>query len=233
MAMKKKVSAKKETLKSRGGPVKPRASSPVSPKRAAKKTVPAKTGKIKTAARIVTSRRIKKTPAAPAALTGKHLEENGGLPEKYEESGLYIFPVDPYRIFSYWEINSGQLESIRQRLARKYKQLSAVIRFFDITGINFDGTNAVFFFDVPVDLAAGKWYIPLWSSGNTYIADIGFRNEFGILFTISRSNITSTPQDRPGPAMHRRLSAGHAEYSLSDINDQCFMPGISSAPVTR
>jgi hypothetical protein len=231
--MKKKVSAKKETLKSKTGRVKTGASSPVSPKRTAKKTAPVKTGKIKTAARVVTSRNIKKNPAAPAVLTGKHLEENGDLPEKYEESRLYIFPVDPYRIFSYWEINSGQIESIRQRLARKYKQLSAVIRFFDITGINFDGTNAVFFFDVPVDLAAGKWYIPLWSSGSTYVADIGLRNEFGILFPISRSNITATPQDRSGPAIHGSLSAGHAEDGLSDINDQCFMPGISSAPVLR
>jgi hypothetical protein len=231
--MKKKVSAKKETLKRKGGGVKTGAPSPVSPKRAAKKTAPAKTDKIKMASGIVANPNIKKTPAAAAVLTGRHLEENGRLPEKYEESGLYIFPVDPYRIFSYWEINSGQLENIRQRLARKYKQLSAVIRFFDITGINFDGTNAAFFFDVPVDLAAGKWYIPLWSSGNTYIADIGLRNEFGILFPISRSNITATPQDRSGPARHGDLSAGHAGHSLSDINDQCFMPGISSTPVIR
>ena len=231
--MKKKPPPKKETPKSSAGRVKKGASPPVPPKRASKKPAPVKTDKIKKAARVVTSRNIKKTPAAPAVMTGRHLEENGGLPDKYEESRLYIFPVDPYTIFSYWEINSGQLENIRQRLARKYKQLSAVIRFFDITGINFDGTNAAFFFDVPVDLAAGKWYIPLWSSGNTYIADIGLRNEFGILFPISRSNITATPQDRSGPARHGDLSAGHAGHSLSDINDQCFMPGISSTPVIR
>jgi hypothetical protein len=156
------------------------------------------------------------------------LEEKGALPELAEDNRLFLFPVDPYLIFSCWTIRKSDVEMSSQQIIRKYKRLNPILRFFDITGAAFDGNNANSHFDIQVDLTAGNCYVPLWRPGRQYIADLGFSNEYGIFYPLCRSCATEMP---PGPLADREADYQPSEISgfgLSEKIDRDFMPGVSS-----
>jgi hypothetical protein len=152
-------------------------------------------------------------------------EEKRELPDLVNETKLFLFPVDPYRVFSYWIIRHADLVRMTDRLKAKYKQLTPVLRFYDVTGTAADETRALHSFDIPVDLQSGKFYVRLWHSGRQYIAALGFWNEFGIFFPLTRSNLIEVPLDPQS-----KHTADPAGSSLSMFIDRCFLPGVSSYP---
>jgi uncharacterized protein len=158
------------------------------------------------------------------------LEEKGPLPNLAEENKLFLFPVDPYLIFSCWTIRQSDAEMGSQKISQKYQRLTPILRFFDITGIVFDGNNAHSHFDIQVDLGAGNCYVPLWRPGRQYIADLGFSNEYGIFYPLCRSRATEMP---PGPFADVDSDYHPSEISgsgLSERTDRDFMPGVFSHP---
>lgn len=83
------------------------------------------------------------------------------------------------------------------RLGAERPSAHWIVRFYDVTHIDFDGTNAHGSFDQPIDLAVGNWYVTLWSSGKTYCADIGALAPSGRFEPACRSNFAYT---QPGDA---------------------------------
>jgi len=161
------------------------------------------------------------------------LQEHSDPPDITDETKLFILPVDPHRIFAYWTVMISDMEKILNRPRRKYGELSAIARFYDITGIEFNGNNAVCSFDLDVDLPAGKCYVPVRNSGRKYIADLGFINEYGIFYPLCRSNTTETPCDIvPDTSPETHASSAHRQ-DLSGLIDRGFMPGISSGADSR
>ncbi len=160
-----------------------------------------------------------------------------GFPEIYDDqpdspanNRLHLFPIDPYHIFSYWDINKAEFDKIRGSLLAKYKHLAPTLRFFDDGTERITGHTPGTFFDLTVDLAAGKQYIYLEKSGRTCFADLGFKNEHGRFFPVSRSNTIETPQDMPGDEGLQCDATSPVHSDLSRMNEQSFMPGISSMP---
>ncbi len=80
------------------------------------------------------------------------------------------------------------------RLAPGREAVPWILRFYDVTSIHFDGTNAHGYFDVPVDLAPGNWYVQVWEAEKTYFAEIGPRTPEGRLIPVCRSNFVSVPR---------------------------------------
>jgi|WetSurMetagenome_2_1015567.scaffolds.fasta_scaffold00036_21 uncharacterized protein len=158
------------------------------------------------------------------------LEERGELPDISNKNRLFLFPVDPWQIFSFWTIKKSDIGMIAKKKQRKYRRLNLILRFFDITGIVFDGSNANSQFDIQIDPAAGTCYVPLRRAGRRFIADLGFNNEYGIFYPVCRSNIAETP---PGPlddGITDHQPSGISGAGLSEKTDRVFMPGISSHP---
>jgi hypothetical protein len=89
------------------------------------------------------------------------------------------------------------------------------LRFYDVTYIDFDGTNAHSSFDQPVDLAAGNWYVHLWSCEKTYCADIGARTSTGRFEPACRSNFVHTPRADESP--HYRPEWLHVEGMFDKV----------------
>jgi hypothetical protein len=179
-------------------------------------TAPRKQGKTKTGHRI----------GHTAGLSEGHND----LPNTSANNTLYLFPVDPYHIFSYWEINSAELDKIRTRLLGKYKHLTPTLRFFYGGGTESNSQKVENFFDLTIDLHAGKQYIELWKSGRACFADLGFKNEHGRFFPICRSNTIETPHDMSDAAGLQCYASSPAHSDLSYMNDRSFLPGISSMP---
>ena len=134
------------------------------------------------------------TPEAPAALECESEE----LPDMDEQTKVVLLPVNPYLVHVYWGIGANDLEEIERVSRRPGQQAQPVLRFYDITHVNFDGTSAPSWFDVEIDLRAGKWYAHLQSPAKSYCIDLGLRTEGGGFHRLARSNVAETP--RAGPS---------------------------------
>ena len=121
------------------------------------------------------------------------------LYERYSESRVTLLPVEPYLIHAYWEVSHNDIEKAKKRLGNDYKKSQAVLRFYDVTNIIFDGTNAHGTFDVDIDLQSKNWYIDLWSPDKSYFVDLGFKTSDGFFLPITRSNVARTPCAWPAP----------------------------------
>jgi hypothetical protein len=123
-------------------------------------------------------------------------ESPEALPAGYGKTRLTLMPIDPYRIHAYWEIAPADLRAARHSLGDGAETATTVLRVHDVTGVNFDGTNARHMFDVEVGGAA-NWYLTLWSAGKSYVGDLGLRAPGGHFVPLVRSNIVHTPGPVP------------------------------------
>ncbi len=140
------------------------------------------------------------------------LEEPGNLPGDYGETRVVLLPIHPYLIHAYWELTPGDLERVKRRVEESHGTPKPVLRFYDITYLEFDGTNAHSFFDVEIDLGTRNWYVPLWSPGKSYIADLGFKRADGEYLAVTRSNVAHTPRAWPSTRVEARYMS---------IGDEC------------
>jgi hypothetical protein len=125
---------------------------------------------------------------------GAGLKELTELPSSYGHTRLTLMSVDPYHIHAYWEVTPHDRETTMTRLGPEGAKARWVLRFYDVTYIDFDGTNAHVYFDQPIDLIAGNWYVELWSSEKTYCADIGALAPSGQFESACRSNFVQVPR---------------------------------------
>jgi hypothetical protein len=130
---------------------------------------------------------------------GEALQELTELPSSYGHTRLTLMGIDPFWIHAYWEITPRDHEAVMARLAPERVSAHWALRFYDVTYVDFDGTNAHSYFDQPVDLAAGNWYVNLWSSEKTYCADIGARAPTGRFEPACRSNFVHMPRADESP----------------------------------
>jgi len=117
------------------------------------------------------------------------------LPKSYGKTQSFLLPKDPVWMFLFWDIIKATYEYIMgERGHDIFAQSRAVIRVYDITGVNnFNGNNAVSHFDIPVFLDAGSWYISAPSGGGHYICDIGIITPNGDFILLTRSNGVKLP----------------------------------------
>lgn len=124
--------------------------------------------------RIVSEERRPIIPIAP--------ERMEDLPSEYGENSITLMTVNPYRIFSFWEVRKETLDIFRGILN---------IRLYDVTGIDFPANESHSFFDVVIWERIGKMYLDV-SPSREYVADIGILYD-GIFIGIARSQKVSTP----------------------------------------
>jgi len=102
--------------------------------------------------------------------------------------------VDPLLLFAYWEVTPESLGQAQDALGAEMEGARAVLRFYDISLIHFDGTNAHHTFDIDIGLEARNWYVHLWTAEKSYCADLGFVARTGRFHAITRSNVVHTPR---------------------------------------
>jgi hypothetical protein len=163
------------------------------------------------------------------------------LPDTYDETRVVSMAVGPYLMHVYWNITPDDFRKIAPLPGEEHQ---SVLRFYDVTYIMFDGTNAHSFFDVPIDLEAKNWNVPLWSPEKSYVVEIGYKTQDGVFVPIAASEATQTPPAGPTPKgeeLFMRLTEdGKQEFftssapqegagpDLVEMLDQSFAPGISS-----
>src|SRR5271166_5313928 len=149
-----------------------------------------------------------KLPAAPAAHFGEQerLEESKyyppapsdnlkleeELPECYGKTRVVLLVVDSNLVHAYWEVAPDKLQEAKSQMEDSSQ---AVLRFYEAGGG----------FDVDVDIGPRNWFVPLWSAGKSYYADLGLRGGDGSFVQLARSNVVHTPRALPTVEVEERF----------------------------
>lgn len=190
--------------------------------------MPAKSRRGKVNKRSKTSgKRAVKNPKAPWPQRFRPVQapreapiEPGDLPDSYGDTKVVLLPVDPYLVHVYWDVAPGELEKTKTHLGEGPQHVQATLRFYDITSIIFDGSNAHSVFDVDIELQARNWYVHLWSPERSYCVDLGFRTKDGRFVPIARSNVAETPRAWPLERGEERFMLVTGNYERVEILPQ-------------
>jgi hypothetical protein len=125
-------------------------------------------------------------------------------PDDRTATRVVVMAVNPHLVHVYWQISQKDLENIRHTLHESLANARPVLRFYDITRILFDGTNARQIFDVEVDLRTMKWNVPVWSPEKSYVLDLGYKASDGRFYPIARSDIVDLPRAEPSQRLAER-----------------------------
>lgn len=123
------------------------------------------------------------------------------LPEEYGEDSIALMTVDPRKLFIYWEL--------REDTVARHKGILN-IRIYDVTGVDFDGTNAHSYFDMSVNERIGNRYINV-TPEREYVSDMGVIDLSGVFMPVARSNRVLTPREgiaEEGVLPHRLFETG-------------------------
>ncbi|MBI3015625.1 MAG: DUF4912 domain-containing protein [Candidatus Tectomicrobia bacterium] len=138
-------------------------------------------------------REAAKSPAASPPPPVLRAEEEAFLPEAYGETRLVLMPVDPFWVHAYWELSAQDARKMSARTERGAGQARWILRVYDVTWIQFDGSNAHSSFNVEISPSARNWYINLWSPQKSLCAELGLVAPDGTFFPLTRSNVAHTP----------------------------------------
>ncbi|HSB69712.1 MAG TPA: DUF4912 domain-containing protein [Candidatus Methylomirabilis sp.] len=129
------------------------------------------------------------TPLAPAPRD----PEAAHLPDTYGKNRLVLLPIDPYRVYAYWEVAAQAPRVRRGRSGDASGEAPRILRVYDVTAILFDGSNAHSSFDIEITSQARSWYVNLWSPGKSLCAELGVVRRDGRFSPLVRSNVIQTP----------------------------------------
>jgi len=128
------------------------------------------------------------TGSASQALIPAH----GELPTGYGEDKIVLMMRDPFVAYAYWEATPARIERERAWFGWNSK---LCVRIYDVTGVQFDGRNAIGYFDQEIIDRTGNWYFDLGRPSHSFCADLGLLAPEGRFLTLARSNYITMPLD--------------------------------------
>jgi 1,4-alpha-glucan branching enzyme len=124
------------------------------------------------------------------------------LSDRIDDTYLYLLPADPEGLYIFWEVGS----TVRQRLTERFgeeflRKNHLILRVYDVTGIDFNGYNALSHFEVDDYLNDKIRYWVKVKPGRNWVAELGYRSEGTLFFEmVARSNVVFSPTGREAPA---------------------------------
>jgi hypothetical protein len=116
----------------------------------------------------------------------------GDLSQGYGEERIVLMTRDPFVAYAYWEVAPARIERERAWFGWDAK---LCIRIYDITGIQFDGRNAIGYYDQEISEQIGGWYFDFGRPSHSFCADLGLITPEGRFLTFVRSNYVTMPRD--------------------------------------
>jgi uncharacterized protein len=128
--------------------------------------------------------------------TGPSLDQpagaQGDLPRGYGEEKVVLMTRDPYVAYAYWEVAPARIERERAWFGWDAR---LCIRIYDVTGVQFDGRNAIGYYDQEISEQIGGWYFDFGRPSHSFCADVGLISPEGKFLTLIRSNYITMPRD--------------------------------------
>jgi len=148
------------------------------------------------------------------------------LPLGYGNTKLALLVRDPEWIFAYWEINDATRK--KHSLIRGKHDKTLALRIYDITGVDFNGENALRYYDVIINDYVISWYLRMPEADRIWCVELGYYDpREGRFVALVRSNVVRTPSGMISPVKDeqwmRITKEGHEELvrlsSGVDIRD--------------
>ncbi len=155
----------------------------------------------------------------PEAASPQPVESPREIPWGYARDRVTAMPVDPERLYVYWEVIEESIARVRRQLDQAGEHGSDAwlnLRLYDTTGRIFDGSNAHSVIDQGLDRNARQWFFDIGRPTSELIAEIGLLSRQGTFVKIARSGRIEFPR-REAVAwsepewMTVRVSTGHVE----------------------
>jgi hypothetical protein len=119
------------------------------------------------------------------------------LPASYGRTHLILMEIEPFWVYAYWEVTPKDCLQAAQQAGAIGPAGQWILRFYDITGSEGLDPKGQDFFDLPVDLEAGRWYVNLWSGNKSYCAELGIVPASAGFIPVCRSNVITVPPSTP------------------------------------
>ncbi len=135
-------------------------------------------------------------PPLPEHLTGVAVAEHREtqIPQDYNDTKIVLMVRDPYWLYSYWNVSQETKDHLSNNFG-KWENIPLMLRVYDTTDVNFDGSNSNYYFDIYLNHQTNNWYIHVGGPNRDFCVDLGFIQANGNFYTIVRSNIVTTPRD--------------------------------------
>jgi len=118
------------------------------------------------------------------------------LPGKYGRDQITLMARDTSWLYAWWEVSDATVAKLEAEFKSDFWSAKKVLRIYDVTSINFNGSNAHRYFDAEVGSFLGSWYVET-APGRSWCMDMGLLFPDGRFVTILRSNIVGTPLEGP------------------------------------
>lgn len=115
------------------------------------------------------------------------------LPSGYNDNRFILLARDPHWLYAYWDFSTEEISTTLTQLGSR--EVRPILRVFDITYIDFDGTNAWNQVDIELTPFATNWYIPVPHPAASYCAEVGYQSPDGRFAALGRSNVVTTPRN--------------------------------------
>lgn len=133
-------------------------------------------------------------PAVPDRPVQHHLPEPQ-LTHGYGVDRLALMARDPHWLYAYWEITAArQGEFARTYGSAAWSSTRPVLRVYDVTGVDFNGSNANGFMDIYLGDGVDSWHIEVREPDHSFCVDLGRMFQDGRFITLLRSNVANTPR---------------------------------------
>ncbi len=151
--------------------------------------------------------------------------EHGELPQTYGQDRIVLLTRDPFVVHAYWEATPARLEREKAWFGWSSK---LAVRIYDITGIQFNGRNAIGHFDQEVTERTGTWYFDLGRPSHSFCADLGLLSPEGRFLTLARSNYVTMARDGVSDVVDDEWMLADEEFMKLYGYPEGFPGGVSS-----
>lgn len=139
------------------------------------------------------------------------------IPWGYGRNRVTAMPVDPNRLYAYWEVLDESIVTAREKLGRGGPGAWLNLRVYDTTGRIFDGTNAHSFFDHSIERGDRQWFFTIGRPTSELVIEIGMKSHEGYFVKIARSGRVEFPRNEPAPWaepewLRVRVATGETEH---------------------
>ena len=117
------------------------------------------------------------------------------LPGCYGVDRLVLLARDPHWLYAYWEISATrQVEFATIYGPEAWSSTRPVLRVYDITGVDFNGKNALGYIDIHLAEETDSWHIEVGRPDHTFCVELGRTFNDGRFIPLLRSNVVNTPR---------------------------------------
>ncbi|MBI3802105.1 MAG: DUF4912 domain-containing protein [Deltaproteobacteria bacterium] len=142
------------------------------------------------------------------------------LPSGYDDNRFVLLARDPHWLYAYWDFSTEEIRTALTKLGSQ--EVCPILRVFDVTYLDFNGTNAWHSIDIALTPFATTWYIPVSQPDASYCVEMGYQSPDGRFVALGRSNVVSTPRDgvSPDTTLHWQTPPGKQPSALPSSQSQ-------------